>query len=69
MNGPDHHREAERFLEEAESCEELGCSRVTWCLELAKLHTAAATALNCNSRERIEVAGRGFSSPSPTSHR
>jgi hypothetical protein len=36
MNGPDHYGEAERFLEEAESCEEPG-SRAMWCLELAKL--------------------------------
>jgi hypothetical protein len=49
MNGPDHYREAERLLEEAESCEEPG-SRALWCLQLAKLHAAlaqfAATALN-----------------------
>ena len=49
MNGPDHYREAERLLEEAESCEEPG-SRALWCLELAKLHVTlaqvAATALN-----------------------
>jgi hypothetical protein len=58
MNGPDHHREAERFLEEVESCEEPG-SRVMWCLELAKLHTAlaqvAATASNSDSTESIVV--------------
>ena len=72
MNGPDHYREAERLLEEAESHEEPG-SRAAWCLELAKLHTAlaqvAATALNSDGREWIEVAGRTFSSPSPASHR
>jgi hypothetical protein len=72
MNGPDHYGEAERLLEEAESCEELG-SRAVWCLELAKLHAAlaqvAATALNSDGREWIEVVGRRFSSPSPTSHR
>jgi hypothetical protein len=65
MNGPDHYREAERLLEEAESCEEPD-SRALWCLELAKLHTAlaqvAATALNSDSREWVEVAGRRFSS-------
>ena len=42
MNGPDHYREAERLLEEAESCEEPG-SRALWCLELAKLHAALAS--------------------------
>ena len=69
MNGPDHYREAERLLEEAESCEEPG-SRALWCLELAKLHTAlaqvAATALNTDGREWAEVAGRRFSSMSPS---
>ena len=48
-------------------------SRAVWCLELAKLHTAlaqvAATALNSDGREWIDVAGRRFSSPDPTSHR
>ena len=72
MNGPDHYREAERLLEEAGSCEEPG-SRAVWCLELAKLHTAlaqvAATALNSDGREWIEVTGRRFGSPSPTSRR
>jgi hypothetical protein len=67
MNGPDHYREAERLLEEAESCEEPG-SRAVWCLELAKVHAAlaqaAATALNSDGREWIEVAGRRFGSPS-----
>ena len=66
MNGPDHYREAERLLEEAESCkrhcEEPG-SGALWCVELAKLHTAlaqvAATALNTDGRELAEVAGRG----------
>ena len=63
MNGPDHYREAERLLEEAESCGESG-SRALWWLELAKLHTAlaqvAATALNSDGREWVEVAGRKF---------
>jgi hypothetical protein len=53
MNGPDHYREAERLLEEAEAHEEPGSSAL-WCLELAKLHTAlaqvAATALNSDGR-------------------
>lgn len=70
MNGPDHYREAERFFEEAKSCEEHG-SRAPWCLELAKLHMAlaqvAATALNSDGREWVEVVGRRFSSMSPTS--
>ena len=65
MNGPDHYREAERLLEEAGSGKEPD-SEVLWCLELAKLHTAlaqvAATALNCDGREWVEVAGRKFSS-------
>jgi hypothetical protein len=65
MNGPDHYREAERLLEEAESREEHD-SRALWCLELAKLHTAlaqvAASALNCDGREWVEAAGRRFSS-------
>jgi hypothetical protein len=65
MNGPEHYREAERLLEEAESSEEPG-SRAIWCLELAKLHTAlaqvAATVLNSDGREWVEVAGRRFSS-------
>ena len=68
MNGPDHYREAEGLLEEAESCEEPG-PRALWCLELAKLHTAlaqvAATALNTDFREWAEVAGRRLSSMSP----
>ena len=42
------------------------------CLELAKLHAAlaqvAATALNSDGREWVEVAGRKFSSTSPTPH-
>ena len=72
MNSPDHYREAERLLEEAESCEEPG-SRALWCLELAKLHTAlaqvAATAVTTDYREWAEVAGRRFTSMSSTSHR
>jgi hypothetical protein len=64
MNGPDHYREAERLLEEAESCEESE-PQALWCLELAKLHTAlaqvAATALNSDGREWAEVGGRRFS--------
>jgi hypothetical protein len=70
MNGPNHYREAERLLEEAESCGEPG-SRALWCLELATLQTAlaqvAATALNSDGREWAEVAGRRFNSTSPTS--
>jgi hypothetical protein len=67
MNGPDHYREAERLLEEAESGYE--CSfKAMWCLELAKLHAAlaqvAATALNSDSREWVEVAGCKFSTDS-----
>lgn len=65
MNGPDHYHEAERLLEEAESCQEPG-SRALWCLELARLHAAlaqvAATALNADGREWAEVAGRHFGS-------
>ena len=65
MNGPDHYREAERLLEEAEPRREPD-SEALWCLELAKLHTAlaqvAATALSCDGREWVEVAGRRFSS-------
>jgi hypothetical protein len=60
MTGPDHYREAEGLLEEAESRNEPD-SRALWCLEMAKLHTAlaevAATALNSDGREWIEVAG------------
>src|SRR6516225_8629145 len=41
MNGPDHYREAERLLQEAESREEPD-SRALWCLEVAKSHTALA---------------------------
>ena len=72
MNGPDHYREAERLLEEAGSCEEPGSTAV-WCLELAKVPAAlaqvAATALDSDGREWIEVAGRRFGSPSPASGR
>jgi len=58
-------------FEEAESGDE--CSpKAMWCLELAKLHAAlaqvAATALNSDGREWVEVAGRKFSSTSFTSH-
>jgi hypothetical protein len=64
MNGPDHYRQAERLLEEAESREQPD-PRAMWCLELGRLHTAlaqvAATALNSDSREWLEVAGRRFS--------
>ena len=64
MNGPDHYRVAKRLLEEAASREEPD-SRALWCLELAKVHAAlaqvAATALNCDGREWVEVAGRRFS--------
>lgn len=65
MNGPDHYREAERLLHEAE-CHEEPDSSTLWRLELAKLHTAlaqvAATALNSDGREWVEVAGRRFNS-------
>jgi hypothetical protein len=68
MNGPDHYRVAEKLLEEAASREEPD-SRAVWCLELAKVHTAlaqvAATALNCDGREWVEVAGRRFSTTEP----
>jgi hypothetical protein len=72
MNGPDHYRQAERLLEEAESREEPG-SRALWCLELAKLHTAlaqvAATALNTDGRKWAEGAGRRFGGVNPISNR
>ena len=52
-----------RLLEEAQSGEQAS-PRALWCLELAKLHTAlaqvAATALNSDSREWVEVAGVKF---------
>lgn len=68
MNGPGHYREAKRLLHEAE-CREEPDSRALWCLELAKLHAAlaqvAATALNCDGREWVEVASRRFSSIGP----
>ena len=71
MTGPDHYRAAERFLEEAKSGDDPS-SRAAWCLELAKLHVAlaqvAATALNSDGREWMEVAGRKFSGTSPASH-
>jgi hypothetical protein len=71
MNGPDHYREAERLLEEAEPRREPD-SEALWCLELAKLHTAlaqvAATALSCDGREWVEVAGRRFSSTESVVH-
>ena len=64
MNGPDHYREAERLLQEAQSHEEPSAS-ASWCLDLARLHTAlaqvAATALDSDSREWAQVAGRRFS--------
>jgi hypothetical protein len=67
MNGPDHYRVAERLLGEAASREEPD-ARAWWCLELAKVHTAlaqvATTALNCDGREWVEVAGRRFSTES-----
>ena len=69
MTGPDHYLEAERLLEEAESRSEADSRALLWYLELAKLHTAlaevAATALNSDGREWIEVAGRRFSSLKP----
>ncbi len=65
MNRPDHYREAERLLEEAQSHKEPGSSAL-WCLEPAKLHAAlaqvATTALNSDGRGWTEVAGRQFSS-------
>ena len=71
MTGPDHYLAAERLLEEAESGDE-SSSRAEWCLELAKLHTVlaqvAATALNSDGREWMEVAGRKFSGTSPASY-
>jgi hypothetical protein len=71
MTGPDHYRAAERFLEEAKSGND-SSSRAAWCLELAKLHVAlaqvAATALNSDGREWMEVAGHKFSGTSPASH-
>jgi hypothetical protein len=69
MNGPDHYRVAERLVEEAASRHEEPDSRALWCLELAKVHTAlaqvAATALTCDGREWVEVAGRRFSTTEP----
>ena len=55
MNGPDHYREAERLLEEAESWEEPG-SAAPWCLELAKLHAALALAFHpgCSADRRAD---------------
>jgi hypothetical protein len=71
MNGPDHYRAAERLLDKAKSCDE-SSSRAVWYLELAKLHVAlaqvAATALNSDGREWVEVAGRKFSDMSPVSY-
>jgi hypothetical protein len=71
MTGPDHYRAAERFLEELSPGDE-SSSRAVWCLELAKLHVTlsqvAATALNSDGREWMEVAGHKFRSTSPTSH-
>jgi hypothetical protein len=71
MNGPDHYHEAERLLEEAGSRKEPD-TEALWCLELAKLHTAlapvAATALNCDDREWVQVAGRRFSSTESIVH-
>ena len=64
-------RAAERFLEEAKSGDD-SSSKAAWCLELAKLHVAsaqvAATALNSDGREWLEVAGRKFSGASPASY-
>jgi len=71
MTGPDHYRAAERCLEEAKSGDDFS-SRAAWCLELAKLHVAlaqvAATALNFDGREWMDVAGHKFSGTSPASH-
>lgn len=70
MNGRDHYGEAERLLEEAESSKkpvlgQYGPSSSRWSLKFAKVHTApaqvAATALNSDGREWVEVAGRRFS--------
>jgi hypothetical protein len=69
MNGPDHYREAERLLDEANSRGDFN-PRAEWCLELAKLHTAsahvAATAQAFDGREWIRVAGPWFSDMSLT---
>lgn len=63
VNGPDHYREAERLLQEAESHEEPSAS-ASWRLDRARLHTAldqvAATALGSDGREWAQVAGRRF---------
>lgn len=64
MNGPEHYREAERLLDEAETRGDFNPT-AQWYLELAKLHTAlahvAATAQASDSREWIKVAGPWFS--------
>jgi hypothetical protein len=65
MNGPDHYREAERLLEEAESHPEPSAG-AWWRLELARSHTAlahvAAIAVDRDFREWLDVAGRRFTS-------
>lgn len=71
MTGPDHYRAAERFLEEAKSGDD-SSSRAAWCLELVKVHVAlaqvAASALNSDGREWMEVAGHKFSGTSSASY-
>ena len=56
---------------EAESREEPS-ARASWCLDLARLHTAlaqvAATALNSDGGERVHFAGYRFSSIRLISH-
>jgi hypothetical protein len=53
MTGPDHYREAERLLADAESRGDFNPT-AQWCLELAKLHAAlakvAATGLSADGR-------------------
>ena len=61
MNGPDHYCAADSRRSRIWRAVQ---PRAVWCLELAKLRTAlpqvAATALNSDSREWGEVAGRKF---------
>jgi hypothetical protein len=66
MTGPEHYRAAEKLLEEAEEHPSSSINKTASLIGQAQVHATpalvAATALNFDNREWIEVAGRKFDS-------